>query len=230
MRIVRLVIIAFAAVIAICSIAVATASAETFRPWHYLGPNQTGTVHISAGGKLIGIGNSEVTCGASKGTFAVAEPNVIENVQIKYKECKIISGTEECPAHSTSPVGGVEEIITDTLDGLLATADVPPLDPAVYLYSLLSNNGLASIQVEGTGCTSFPKPALVKGTIAGLILLPSCLTLCINDLHLLFAKADPKSVILLSGLLQEAKAEVAGTQVFLYGLALVLFPQLFRLC
>jgi len=233
MRLIRLLLFALIAVTAVSVTAAATASAE-FHPWHYLGPHQTVTLHISPGRLVLPSGAEtlrEVKCGATKGTALVEEPTTFGNVKLTFTGCKVKEKSgAECGVKSSNPAGGAGEILTFTIDGLLAATDDQFLEPALWLFSLDSSHRLTVLESEGAECTIAGAVEANPG-FAALILLEPNPTVLGLDLHIVFGKNDPKAVLLLNGKLDETKLSIGGLSgAYLELLVLALFPKDFRLC
>jgi len=232
MRLIRLFLFALIAVTAVSVTAAATASAA-FHPWHYLGPHQTVTLHISPGRLVLPSGvetSQEFECRATKGTALVEEPTTFGNIKLTFTGCKVREKSgHECGIKSAKPEGGPGEILTFTIDGLLAAA-LPSLEPALWLFSLDSTHRLTVIESESTEC-SIAAAVEANPGFAALILLEPNPTVLGLDLHIVFGKNNPKAVLLLNGQLDETKLNIGGrTGAYLELLVLALFPKDFRLC
>ena len=226
MKRIRLLVLACLAVLVVGSIAATSASAK---PWyHYLGPTQIITIHISRG-TLSGVGTPVVECeNGGKGTGEVEELTRFSNVVVKFTGCKVEDPKtkERCGIRSSSPKGAAEEIITNTIDGLLGRSDPELLDPAILLYSLKENKFTTLEAAEGTACPNVPETA-VKGTVIGLILNPP-LNVLLLDLHVIFGTI--KAILLLNLVLEKQTLSAYGVSASLKALALILFPKDFVIC
>jgi len=227
MQLIRLSGLAFLTVLTVSSMAATTASAQ---PWyHYLGPRQTFTIHLSRGTLPGGPGAPIIECeNGGKGTGEVEELTRFSNVVVRFTGCKVEDPKtkERCGIRSSSPKGEKEEIITNTLDGLLGRSDPALLDPAILLYSLRENKLTTLEAAEGTACPNVPETA-VKGTVIGLI-LSAPLNALLLDLHVIFGTI--KAILLLNLVLEKQTLEAYGISESWKALALLLFPKDFKIC
>jgi hypothetical protein len=127
--------------------------------------SKTGSTFIELAGTTY-----KIACKASTGSGKIRSVKEVETVVVKFKECKAKEGeeTKECEVHSTSPLGGSEEIITKTLKGRLGeVAKAEATSQRGLLLEPLA--GTVYVTIKGSTECLPAETSEVKGSLIGEI-------------------------------------------------------------
>jgi hypothetical protein len=160
----RLLGLAFIAVLAMSAIVASVATAEPEFTTKGSGTVTGITIKGTAGtGKLEATNGSVITCSKNTSTAEITGPLTIGKVVVKYTGCKGKEGTgEECSVNSKKPAGGAGEIIVDTTKGQLGLVAAAEATSKVGVL-FEPESGTEFVNVEGTCLTTAP----VEGKLAG---------------------------------------------------------------
>jgi hypothetical protein len=128
------------------------------------------TVKSKIGNTVIQLAGTKykISCKSSIGSGKIKSVKEVENTVVKFKECRAKEGEEikECEVKSTSPPGGIEEIITKTLKGRIGeVAKVEATSERGILLEPVS--GTVYVTIKGSTECLPAETSEVKGSLIG---------------------------------------------------------------